>query len=226
MKTKKTRNEIRRDRILAIALLILLAVFTLIICTFADAITNEVAVNSDSVVVHQEEGQAVTVEDSEASDNIIEAEPEPEPEPEIDIYPVDLDPDLQRYIIKTCEEYKINPSIVIAMCFYESSFNPDAVGDNGESMGLMGISPRWCWPEMERLNCPDMTDPYQNVTVGIDIIARKMAKYDGNPEMALMAYNAGDAGAHRLWFDKGIYSTTYSSNIMNMSWALDNGEEF
>ena len=215
MKTKKTRNEIRRDRIFATALLILLAAFTLIVCTIADAVTNNVAVNRDSVV-------------SEASNNIIEAEPEPEPEPEpeIDIYPVDLDPDLQRYIIKTCEEYKINPSIVIAMCFYESSFNPDAVGDNGESMGLMGISPRWCWPEMERLNCPDMTDPYQNVTVGIDIIARKMAKYDGNPEMALMAYNAGDAGAHRLWFDKGIYSTTYSSNIMNMSWDLDHGEEF
>ena len=213
MKTKKTRNEIRRDRIFAAAFLILLAAFTLIVCTIADAVTNNVAVNRDSVV-------------SEASDNIIEAEPEPEPEPEIDIYPVDLDPDLQRYIIKTCEEYKINPSIVIAMCFYESSFNPDAVGDNGESMGLMGISPRWCWPEMERLNCPDMTDPYQNVTVGIDIIARKMAKYDGNPEMALMAYNAGDAGAHRLWFDNGIYSTTYSSNIMNMSWALDHGEEF
>ena len=211
MKTKKTRNEIRRDRIFTAACLILLAAFTLIICTFADAVTNNVEVNRDSAV-------------SEASDNIIEAEPEPEPE--IDIYPVDLDPDLQRYIIKTCEEYKINPSIVIAMCFYESSFNPDAVGDNGESMGLMGISPRWCWPEMERLNCPDMTDPYQNVTVGIDIIARKMAKYDGNPEMALMAYNAGDAGAHRLWFDKGIYSTTYSSNIMNMSWALDHGEEF
>ena len=213
MKTKKTRNEIRRDRIFTAACLILLAAFTLIICTFADAITNDVAVNRDSVV-------------SEASDNIVEAEPEPEPEPEIDIYPVDLDPGGQRYIIKTCEEYKINPSIVIAMCFYESSFNPDAVGDNGESMGLMGISPRWCWPEMERLNCPDMTDPYQNVTVGIDIIARKMAKYDGNPEMALMAYNAGDAGAHRLWFDNGIYSTTYSSNIMNMSWALDHGEEF
>ena len=213
MKTKKTRNEIRRDRIFTAACLILLAAFTLIVCTFADAIINDVAVNSDSVV-------------SEASDSIVEPEPEPEPEPEIDIYPVDLDPDLQRYIIKTCEEYKINPSIVIAMCFYESSFNPDAVGDNGESMGLMGISPRWCWPEMERLNCPDMTDPYQNVTVGIDIIARKMAKYDGNPEMALMAYNAGDAGAHRLWFDNGIYSTTYSSNIMNMSWALDHGEEF
>ena len=225
MKTKKTRNEIRRDRIFTAACLILLAAFTLIICTVVGAITNNVAVNSDSVV-YQEERQAVPVEDSEASDNIVEAEPEPEPEPEIDIYPVDLDPDLQRYIIKTCEEYKINPSIVIAMCFYESSFNPDAVGDNGESMGLMGISPRWCWPEMERLNCPDMTDPYQNVTVGIDIIARKMAKYDGNPEMALMAYNAGDAGAHRLWFDNGIYSTTYSSNIMNMSWALDHGEEF
>lgn len=222
MKTKKTRNEIRRDRIFATACLILIAAFTLIVCTIADAITKNVAVNRDSVVVYQEEGHAVPVEYSETSDNIVEAEPEPE----IDIYPINLDADLQRYIIETCEKYMINPSIIIAMCFYESSFNADAIGDNGECMGLMGISPRWCWPEMEKLNCPDMRDPYQNVTVGIDIFAQKLAKYDGNIEMALMSYNAGDAGAHRLWFDKGIYSTTYSSNIMNMSLALDNGEEF
>ena len=216
MKTKKTRNEIRRDRIFATACLILITAFILIVCTIAYAITNNVAVKRDSMVVYQEEGQPIP------ADNIIE----PEPEPEIDIYPVNLDADLQRYIIETCEEYMINPSIIIAMCFYESSFNVDAIGDNGECMGLMGISPRWCWPEMEKLNCPDMRDPYQNVTVGIDIFAQKLAKYDWNTEMALMSYNAGDAGAHRLWFDKGIYSTTYSSNIINMSLALDNGEEF
>lgn len=222
MKTKKTRNEIRRDRIFATACLILITAFILIVCTIADTIAKNVSVNRDSVVVYQEEGHAVPVEYSEASENIVE----PEPEPEIDIYPVNLDADLQRYIIETCEEYMINPSIIIAMCFYESSFNIDAIGDNGECMGLMGINPRWCWPEMEKLNCPDMRDPYQNVTVGIDIFAQKLAKYDGNTEMALMSYNAGDAGAHRLWFDKGIYSTTYSSKIMNMSLALDNGEEF
>ena len=216
MKTKKTRNEIRRDRIFATACLILITTFILIVCTIADTITKNVVVNKDSMVVYQEEGQPIP------TDNIVEVEPEPE----IDIYPVDLDADLQRYIIKTCEEYTINPSIIIAMCFYESSFNADAIGDNGEGMGLMGINPKWCWPEMEKLNCPDMRDPYQNVTVGIDIFAQKLAKYDWNTEIALMSYNAGDAGAHRLWFDKGIYSTTYSSNIMNMSWDLDHGEEF
>lgn len=216
MKIKKTRNEIRRDRIFAAACLILITAFILIVCTIADAITKNVAVNKDSVVVYQEEGQPVP------TDDIVEVEPEPE----IDIYPVNLDADLQRYIIETCEEYTINPSIIIAMCFYESSFNVDAIGDNGAGMGLMGINPRWCWPEMEKLNCPDMRDPYQNVTVGIDIFAQKLAKYDWNTEMALMSYNAGDTGAHRLWFDKGIYSTTYSSNIMNMAWDLDHGEEF
>ena len=216
MKTKKTRNEICRYRVFATACLILITAFILIVCTIADAITKNVVVNRDSVVVYQEEGQPVP------ADNIVEAEPKPE----IDIYPVNLDANLQKYIIETCEEYTINPSIIIAMCFYESSFNIDAIGDNGEGMGLMGINPRWCWPEMEKLNCPDMRDPYQNVTVGIDIFAQKLAKYDWNIEMALMSYNAGDAGAHRLWFDKGIYSTTYSSNIMNMSWDLDHGEEF
>lgn len=220
MKTNRTRNEIRRDRILATACLILLAALVLVVCTIAEAITKNVSANRYSIVVYREEGQDIPVDYSEPVDEVIEQEPE------IDIYPVDLDADLQRYIIETCKEYQINPSIVIAMCFYESSFNTDAIGDNGEGMGLMGINPRWCWPEMEKLNCPDMKDPYQNVTVGIDILAQKMVKYDGNPEMALMSYNAGDAGAHRLWFDKGIYSTTYSSNIMNMSFALDNGEEF
>lgn len=220
MRTNRTRNEIRRDRILATACLILLAALVLVVCTIAEAITKNIAVNRDSVVVYQEEGRDIPVDYSEPIDEIIEQEPE------IDIYPVDLDANLQRYIIKTCKEYQINPSVVIAMCFYESSFNVDAIGDNGECMGLMGINPRWCWPEMEKLNCPDMRDPYQNVTVGIDIFAQKLAKYDWNTEMALMSYNAGDAGAHRLWFDKGIYSTTYSSNIMNMSFALDNGEEF
>ena len=141
MKIKKTRNEIRRDRIFATACLILITAFILIVCTIADAITNNVAVNRDSVVVYQEEGRPVPVEYSEASDNIVEAELESEPE--IDIYPVNLDADLQRYIIETCEEYMINPSIIIAMCFYESSFNVDAIGDNGEGMGLMGINPRW-----------------------------------------------------------------------------------
>ena len=216
MKTKKTRNEICRDRIFATACLILIMAFILIVCTIADAITKNVTINRDSMVVYQEEGQPVP------TDDIVKVEPEPK----IDIYPVNLDADLQRYIIETCEEYTINPSIIIAMCFYESSFNANAIGDNGAGMGLMGINPRWCWPEMEKLNCPDMRDPYQNVTVGIDIFAQKLAKYDWNTEMALMAYNAGDAGAHRLWFDKGIYSTTYSSNIMNMSWDLDHGEEF
>ena len=216
MKTKKTRNEICRDRIFVTACLILITAFILIVCTIADAITKNVAVNRDSVVVYQEEGQPVP------DDNIVEAELEPE----IDIYPVNLDANLQKYIIETCEEYTINPSIIIAMCFYESSFNADAIGDNGAGMGLMGINPRWCWPEMEKLDCPDMRDPYQNVTVGIDIFAQKLAKYDWNIEMALMSYNAGDAGAHRLWFNKGIYSTTYSSNIMNMAWDLDHGEEF
>ena len=216
MKTKKTRNEICRYRIFATACLILIMAFILIVCTIADAITKNVTVNRDSVVVYQEEGQPVP------ADNIVEAEPKPE----IDIYPVNLDANLQKYIVETCEEYTINPSIIIAMCFYESSFNADAIGDNGAGMGLMGINPRWCWPEMEKLNCPDMRDPYQNVTVGIDIFAQKLTKYDWNTEMALMAYNAGDAGAHRLWFNKGIYSTTYSSNIMNMAWDLDHGEEF
>ena len=97
MKTNRTRNEIRRDRILATACLILLAALVLVVCAIAEAITKNVAVNRDSIVVYQEEGQDIPVDYSEPIDEIIEQEPA------IDIYTVDLDADLQRYIIKTCK---------------------------------------------------------------------------------------------------------------------------
>ena len=58
-------------------------------------------------------------------------------------YDVPLDRDLQDHIIDTCEEYGIDPAIVIAMIRKESQFTPGAVGDGGNSLGLMQIQPRY-----------------------------------------------------------------------------------
>ena len=51
-----------------------------------------------------------------------------------------------------------------------------------------------------------------NIEAGVLMLSEAVKKYD-DFNLALMAYNCGDAGAKRLW-NKGIYSTEYSSSVM------------
>lgn len=107
------------------------------------------------------------------------------------MYDVPLDMEMQLHIIQTCEEYHIDPAIVMAMIWRESGFRADAVGDNGNAFGLMQIWPYWHGGRMERLGCTDLLDPYQNVVVGIDYLAENIDRYDGDVAKALVAYNQG-----------------------------------
>lgn len=109
----------------------------------------------------------------------------------VTVYDVPLDMDLQLHIIQTCEAYHIDPAIVVAMIYRESGFRADAVGDGGNSLGLMQVQPYWHGERMERLGCEDLLDPYQNVVVGIDYLAECIERYDGDVAKALVAYNQG-----------------------------------
>lgn len=142
-----------------------------------------------------------------------------EPSPEINtvlVYDVPLDLELQLFIIQTCEDYHIEPSIVIAMIERETRFDADAIGDNCHSFGLMQIQQKWHQKRMDKLGVTDLMDPYQNVLVGIDYLAELCGMYE-DIEMALMAYNAGCSGAHQYWFSKGIFSNAYSQGILERS---------
>ena len=138
-------------------------------------------------------------------------------------YDVPLDYDLQVYIIQTCEELNIDAAVVMAMIFFESSYQADAIGDGGDSLGLMQIQPEWQKERMERLDVTNLLHPYQNVTVGIDYLAELMDKHNGNTEMALIEYNAGQPNAYKYWFDQGIYSNEYSQKVTDLARLLNGG---
>lgn len=143
--------------------------------------------------------------------------------PEPETWDVPLEKDLQLFIASLCEEVSIEPELVLAMIEKESQWNPEAVGDGGRSFGLMQVQ-RWCHKDrMNRLGCDDLLDPYQNVLVGIDILAEKMAKYDTIGE-ALTAYNAGDSGAYEHYFSKGIYANDYAKQVLARAEELKAGE--
>ena len=144
-------------------------------------------------------------------------------QPSVKLYAVPLDESLQTYIIEQAESHGIDPAVIFGIIGKESQFKADALGDKGRSFGLMQIQARSHEERMERLECCDMLDPYQNVTVGIDFFAELLEKYDGNTEKALIAYNCGVTGANRSYFSKGIYSNKYSKAVMEI--AAEVGEQ-
>lgn len=111
--------------------------------------------------------------------------------PQVQLYAVPLSKDLQIHIINTCEKYHVDPVIVLAMIWQESNFDASVMGDGGDSYGLMQIQPKWTAELMQELGCTNLLDPYQNVTVGVAVLADKLSWYSGDIEKALVAYNAG-----------------------------------
>jgi hypothetical protein len=126
-------------------------------------------------------------------------------------FDVPLSEELQDHIFAVCEEYRIEPSIVIAMIERESGFRDWVVGDGGKSFGLMQIQERWHLERMERLGVTDLLDPYQNVLVGIDILAELFGRYD-DIEWVLMAYNGGASYANNL-AERGVVSA-YATGVI------------
>lgn len=139
--------------------------------------------------------------------------------PERTYYDVPLTEDLQDIIIDAAGGRGVDPALVLAIIEKESGYDPDAAGDGGRSQGLMQIWRSAHEKRMEKLGVVNLYDPHDNVLVGIDILAEKLEKYE-DAEKALIAYNAGDAGAKKLYFSKGIYSNAYSRAVMEIAESI------
>lgn len=132
-------------------------------------------------------------------------------------YDVPLDKDLQEHIFAVCELYDVDPAVVISVIARESSFRSQVTGDGGESYGLMQIKKKWHKARMERLGVTDLLDPYQNVTVGIDLLA-ELLRYGDSLEWALMCYNGGYEYADKRMKSGKI--SDYAKGVISMSKEL------
>lgn len=190
--------------LIALVLSIFAAVMSIIMCVHVLSETPEKPVEKE-----KKASTSVIVEDAKdvTSDTVAEKllkvaevaavkSVEPEPEPTL-YFNVPLDRALQDHIFAVCESYGIDPAIIIAMIQKESYFNPSNVGDGGNSLGLMQIQPRWHQNRANNLGCPDLMNPYHNITVGVDLFADHL-KQKGSLEWALMAYNGGPTYANRM----------------------------
>ena len=121
---------------------------------------------------------------------------------------------MQVYTYCVCKQYGVRYDLVVALIEKESGYKFDKVGDDGHSIGYMQIYEECHRDRMERLNVTDLTNPYQNVLVGIDYLSELIERY-GTIQDALAAYNYGEQGAKQHLWKNGIYVYEYNQTIMS-----------
>lgn len=129
--------------------------------------------------------------------------------------------DTREYLFDACERYNLDPYILMGQIELESSFNPNAIGDGGDSIGYLQIQPKW-WSHL--IGDRDLKNPKDNIAVGIIIMDYYMRTYDNDIRKALMCYNMGEQGAKECW-DLGIYETSYVKIILGNAEKIKNTEE-
>jgi len=97
--------------------------------------------------------------------------------------------DVRRFapiVARAAHVHGVDEALVHAVIFAESSYDPDAISPAGAS-GLMQLMPATA----AHYGVRDLFDPAQNVSGGVRLLRDLLAKFDGNVELALAAYNAG-----------------------------------
>lgn len=119
------------------------------------------------------------------------------------------------YIEIICQERGICPELVEAIIERESGWDPEAV--NGDCIGLMQVSEKWHQDRMERLGVTDLTDPYDNILVGVDYLAELFEQYE-DIGAVLMKWN-GDSGLSE-YLETGELSE-YAEKVLSRSAELE-----
>ena len=125
---------------------------------------------------------------------------------------VPLEAETQWAIFEQCGQDTDLFCAVMAIASVESSFDPQMVGDDGDSIGMMQINTRWHTGRMEALGVTDLTDPEQCAAVAIDYLLELEGILKAGPEdhRLYIGYNCGPSRAKRTG------STAYSEMVMEI----------
>ena len=88
--------------------------------------------------------------------------------------------------------YGVDPKLIHAVIRQESNYNPFAVSRKG-ARGLMQLIPETA----DRFGVSDIFDPAENVAGGVKYLRHLLDLYDGDRQLTLAAYNAGEAAVER-----------------------------
>lgn len=98
----------------------------------------------------------------------------------------------EKLVREAAERHSVDPALIRAVIETESNWNAAAISRKG-AVGLMQLIPTTA----QRFGVNDLFSPQQNVDAGVRYLKKLLERYNGNLELALAAYNAGEGAVDR-----------------------------
>lgn len=95
--------------------------------------------------------------------------------------------DLDAIVLRVAQELDVSPQLLHAVIAVESAYNPRAESPKG-AQGLMQLMPATA----RRFGVRDPFDPHENVRGGAQYLKVLLAQFNGDLQLTLAAYNAGE----------------------------------
>lgn len=114
-----------------------------------------------------------------------------------DVSNLTVDERIENAVELYSNQHGVDSNLVKAIIKVESNFNPNVVSSAG-AKGLMQLMPENC----KALGVEDPFNIEQNIEGGVKHIKEYIDRYDGDIEMALMAYNGGPT----MMMNRGVTS--------------------
>jgi len=99
---------------------------------------------------------------------------------------------VEKLVREAAERHRVDPALVRAVIETESNWNAGAVSRKG-ALGLMQLIPTTA----VRFGVMDAFNPQQNVDAGVRYLKTLLERYNGNLDLALAAYNAGEGAVDK-----------------------------
>src|ERR1043166_6819891 len=155
----------------------------------------------------EEKIQAIVAENGRiVFTNLVDNTPAPPPPVLVEknnVLAQEMPPTLLSLVDTISTNHGIDPALVRAVIKTESNFNRWAVSNKG-ARGLMQLIPE----TGARYGVRDFFDPQQNVEGGVQYLKFLLEKFNGNLDLSLAAYNAGENLVEKLGRIPPIPETT------------------
>jgi soluble lytic murein transglycosylase-like protein len=110
-------------------------------------------------------------------------------------------------IVEAAKKFDVDAALVSAVIKAESDFNAREVSDKG-ARGLMQLMPSTA----ERFGVTDSYDPVANIYGGVRYLRWLLKTFNGNADLAVAAYNAGEGN---VWKYNGVPPFRETINYIN-----------